>query len=93
MILKEAIYQLKTLEPEHTIWIEKGKKWEANSSVVVLPEKDQGGPPDDLSGFEYFLEVFIAKEFIEDYLKGQELNDRNIIESTNRIIRYAINDA
>ena len=88
MKLVDVIDEIKSLNSEATIWIESSKKHSANSVVQVADEKETGGKPDTVSeSFEYFLEVFIVSELVDDlsHLQGEAL--------VNRIIDYAVDDA
>ena len=88
MFLLEAIEQIESLNSDATIWIENSKSWSPQSAVFIAEENEDGGPPENISSsYEYFLEVFIASEFIVDI--GNKSKDA-IVE---RVIQYAINDA
>lgn len=101
MVLHQAIANISTLSEKATLFAERmNGAFTPESRVVLLELSDEEL---DLSvhdlaqkytpGFEYFLEVFIAQEIIEDWQdnhKGQVLSLEACLES---IIYYAENDA
>jgi hypothetical protein len=93
MKLIEAISDLASLDDDHTIYA--AEPWTPDSEVV-LAEQPEGGRdlPEEAKrlGMEYFLEVFIARDFLEDWLVGLE-TEPTLEEKCQRIIEYAINDA
>ncbi|MCS2159403.1 hypothetical protein MUU48_21260 [Scandinavium sp. H11S7] len=92
MILSEIINQLNKFDGDDTIYIK--QPWTPESETVVATEPDHGGLPSDAvkTGAEYFLEVFLAQEFLEGWLSNlsQKPSDR---EQCLRLIAYAENDA
>jgi hypothetical protein len=78
MTLNEIIQNIDTFDPEHTIYID--EYWNPDSKAIVCYEPDDGHAPE---GYEYFLEVFLVQEVIEDLGSS----------SVDRIIAYAQNDA
>lgn len=92
MTLVEAIHQLDSLDQESTIYA--AEPWTEHSLVIVENEPELGGLPknaEDL-GFQYFIEVFIAKEFLDGWVGSLE-KVPTPSEKTARLIQYAINDA
>jgi hypothetical protein len=67
--------------------------WSCEAQAVVIDPASDTTEAITIDGtrFEYFLETFIALEFIEDYVKSSRatLSQRQICE---RLILYAIND-
>jgi hypothetical protein len=63
------------------------KQWDTDSETIIVPQPEDGriAPVD---GHDYFLEVFIIKDWLMD-LGSSEVSE----ETCNRIIQYAINDA
>ena len=92
MTLLEAIQNLGQLDEDFTIYA--STPWSVNSVVTVEYEPEDGSTPSEASklGLDYFLEVFIAKEFIEGWLSNLNFkpSDEDICK---RIIDYAENDA
>jgi hypothetical protein len=85
--LQEAIEQIEKQNSEQTIWIDSSKKWSADSTVFIAEEKEDGGAPSIVpSTHEYFLEVFLVSELVQN-LKLE--NSKQIVE---RVIFYAEND-
>lgn len=67
MTLVEAIESLATLAEEGTIYA--AEPWARTSTAVVAREPEYGTLPPEAGeqGLKYFLEVFIARDFIEDW--------------------------
>ncbi len=92
MKLIEAVEQLENLDEESTIYA--AEPWTVDSNALVAREPDQGGLPPDAEtlGLKYFLEVFIARDFIQDWTAN--LDDEPASEAKcARLIEYAIKDA
>lgn len=90
--LIDIVASLGSYDPEFTIYA--AKPWTCDSDAVVAHEPDQGGLPREAEscGAEYFIEVFVAKEFLEGWIaaEGRPTSDR---EQCERLIRYAVHDA
>lgn len=92
MKLIEAISKLDSLDSEATIYA--AKPWKYESEVWVGVEPEEGGLPEEakVRGLDYFLEVFIAQEFMEDW--NSSLGRQPSLEmKCDRIIDYASFDA
>ncbi len=65
-----------------------------DSKVMVAHEPDSGGLPVGAQqlGLKYFLEVSIARQFLEDSA-GNLGAQSTLHEKCARLIQYAINDA
>ena len=90
--LGDVAEKLAEFDSEYTIYAV--EPWTEQSEAIVAREPDGGDLPPELSdaGMKYFLEVSIAKEFIEDWLASlKEQPTRSSI--CQRLIDYAINDA
>jgi hypothetical protein len=65
-----------------------------NSDIILINKessKDWIKKENDKQ-YHYLIEVFLAKEFVEDFIKGSEhTRDKN--EVAKRLYEYAINDA
>lgn len=92
MTLLKVIQELDTLDQESTIYA--AKPWTESSIAMVFPEQEAGGvlqEADEL-GLKYFIEVFIAHEFLTDW-EANLHKTPTISEKCERLIQYAINDA
>jgi hypothetical protein len=92
MKLIEAIGNLDTLDNESTIYA--AKPWTEDSNVIVAREPESGGVPPEAErlGLKYFLEVFVAREFLEGW-PGNLDAQPTLQEKCARVIKYAITDA
>ncbi|MBI3771673.1 MAG: hypothetical protein HY272_03120 [Gammaproteobacteria bacterium] len=92
MTLLDAIKVLDKLDENLTIYAQ--APWELSSNVSIELEPDDGSLPmsADENSHVYFLEVFIAKEFVDGWISslGKRPSDEEICK---RLISYAINDA
>lgn len=90
--LGDVIDGLSEFDREDTIYA--SEPWTEQSEAMVAREPDAGGLPPEASdaGMKYFLEVSIARDFVEDWLSSL---DEQPTPSTvcQRVIYYAINDA
>ena len=71
------------------------KPWSESCDAVVASEDESGAlVPTNLhtNGFSYFLEVDIAKQFLQDWLAPTPRAPTDG-ESCARLIQYAVNDA
>jgi len=92
MKLVEAIDKLEALNDEATIYA--SEPWNEDSIAITVPEPDDGGLPEEAKrlGLRYFLEVFLAREFLEDWVAGLGAEPSSK-EKCARVIQYAIKDA
>lgn len=90
MKLIEVIRELEKQESEATIYAE--KPWSEDSEAVVAFEPDAGGLPKEAENLSYFLEVFVARDFLEDWMPVME-SSPTVQEQCKRLVEYAINDA
>jgi hypothetical protein len=90
--LQETIARLAEFDESQTIYA--ARPWEPFSEAVVTTEPaDRSLPAEAVrSGCHYFLEVFIASEFLQEWrvTLGRE---PSLLESCNKLIEYAQNDA
>jgi|CXWL01.1.fsa_nt_gi hypothetical protein len=86
--LLEVIRDLDSFDEDDTIYV--AAPWVESSSALVATEPDDGGVPRKAkkAGLIYFLEVCVAKEFLEglDVAAAPE-------EKCQAVIRYATTDA
>lgn len=92
MILTDVINQLDNLDSDDTIYAK--KPWTPDTEVVIATEPDDGGLPDQAAKInaEYFIEIFLAKEFLEGWLSSF-YQKPSIKDQCLRLIQYAENDA
>jgi hypothetical protein len=90
MKLVEAIRDLDSLDAEATIY--GSRPWSENSEAAVAREPQFGGilmlPPD----MSYFLEVFIARDFLSDWAANLDVQP-TLQQKCARVIQYAVTDA
>jgi hypothetical protein len=92
MTLIEAIRDLDSFGDEATIYA--AEPWNESSTVIVALEPAAGGPPTQAAehGLRYFLEVSIARDFLEGWI-GSLGAEPTLEEKCARLIKYAITDA
>jgi hypothetical protein len=90
MTLIEVIRDLENHEAEATIYA--AEPWEENSQAVVGFEPEEGGKPVEAEHLSYFLEVFVARDFLVDW-EPTTVSSPTLQERCARLIQYAINDA
>ena len=92
MNLLEIVSHLNTLDEDATIYA--SSPWQVSSEAVVDLEPEEGGLPVDakLRGLDYFLEVYIAKEFLDGWI-GSQKDVPSLKDQCIRLIEYATNDA
>ncbi len=92
MNLLQVISNLSDFDEDHTIYAE--EPWSPDSEAMVRPEPEDGSVPGDASakGLTYFIEVFLAKEFLHDWAAGQP-REPSSREKAERLIKYAVDDA
>ena len=88
MTLSEVVDNLHTLNDEYTIYAK--TPWSETSQAVVCPEPKDGKPPAGMD-VTYFLEVFIAREFLEDW-ESSTGRGATLRERVGRLIQYAAVD-
>jgi len=92
MKLVEAIEGLDSFDEGDTIFA--AEPWTPESEAIVVREPDSGGLPTEAQRRElrYFIEVFIAREFLQGWLTsvtGSPTQEQKCA----RLIQYAITDA
>jgi hypothetical protein len=90
--LGDVVKRLASLDQEATIYA--AEPWTSESAAVVAAEPESGAVPEPAGreGLKYFLEVFLACEFLDGWEStlGRAPSDE---ERCERLIRYAIDDA
>jgi len=93
MKLIEAIETIFEQNDDQTIWVQSGAPVSSESEVILAFETDAGGPPENVEGFEYLLEVFVTQDLIIGLVGSQSVPASELLSITNRVIQYAENDA
>ena len=90
--LIDIVTKLGALDPDATIYV--ADPWTCESLAVVDVEPASGGLPEAASGsdLKYFLEVFVARDFLADWEATLDKQPTDQ-ERCERLIRYAVNDA
>ena len=92
MTLHDVVELLPLLNEELTIYAL--SPWSPASPAITAIEPESGGLPDAArqQALEYFIEVFVAREFLDGWLEnlGREATTN---ERCQRLIQYAQNDA
>jgi hypothetical protein len=90
--LIDIVGNLGSYDEEMTIYA--AKPWTCDSQALVAREPDQGGLPSEATtrSVEYFIEVFIATEFLEGWIAAQA-GTTSAREQCERLIQYATHDA
>lgn len=92
MQLVEIVSNLASIDDELTIYAV--EPWTCTSEAVLAHEPEAGGLPTSASAAQatYFIEVFIAKEFLEGW-KANRRGHHSALDECERLIQYALNDA
>ena len=90
--LFEVVKNLDSFDEESTIYLE--EPWTENSKAIVTLEPDTGGLPKKVKEEElrYFLEIFIAREFLEEWIASLDITP-TLHQKCERLIQYAAFDA
>ena len=91
MKLIDAISNLNSLDEEETIYAP--KPWRLDSDVMLMRGRDDGKLPKEAAdiGYSYFLEVFIARDFVQDWVEDLD-KEPTATEKALRVIEYAVYD-
>jgi hypothetical protein len=87
MDLLNVVANLDHLDSEATIYA--AEPWSSSSAIMIVSEPPGTTQPivHDGTAYAYFLEVFIAREVVDDF------GSRDPQASCERLISYAMNDA
>jgi len=94
--LLTLVERLAELDDEDTIYAT--EPWTEDSDAMVAPEDPGAVQPFGIpleaaeAGMKYFLEVFIAREVVEDWIAALEEKPTSTA-ICQRLIEYAIDDA
>lgn len=91
-VLVEIVEELGSYGDEEDIYAD--EPWTPDSPAIVLNRPESPGLPEEASslGMTYFIAAFIAKEFLEDWVKAQDTKP-TYREQCERLVHYAIHDA
>ena len=92
MNLSDVLRDLEAFDADGTIYA--AKPWTENSEAIVAREPEAGGLPVEAKrlGLDYFLETFIACEFLERWMSS--LGEMPTLQQKcARLISYATHDA
>jgi hypothetical protein len=91
MKLIELVRDLDTLDERSTIYV--SPPWSDASEAIVAYEPEAGGTPSEATrlNLEYFLEVFVARIFMEEWTANRDTRP-TIQQMCTRLIEYAAND-
>jgi len=92
MRLIDVIRDLEVFENEGIICAT--EPWTEDSKAIVVVENEARQLPAEAAkfGMEYFVEVFVAREFLQDWRANLD-RPPTLVEKCARLIQYAINDA
>jgi len=92
MKLVDFIERRKEIDDNLVIFIKNKNDWKSDIVLVDVQEKDEGDWIINGEKYFYFMEIFVANDFIDDWLFSlPEIPSSNII--AKRLFMYAINDA
>ena len=89
--LLDVVANLKSYDENLTIYVT--EPWTCDSEAVLALEPDEGGLPDEAKarGAEYFIEVFVATEFLDGFI--ETLGPKSAQEQCERLVHYALHDS
>jgi hypothetical protein len=92
MALMEVVENLATFDEAATIYA--AAPWARDSKALIADEPESGGLPEQAKalGMRYFIEVTIARDFLEGWASSLD-HAPSVEESCDRLIQYAVNDA
>jgi hypothetical protein len=91
MKLIELVRDLDALDERSTIYA--SQPWAETSEAIVAYEPEAGGMPAEAQplGLKYFLEVFIARDFIKGWAANCDTQP-TLQQKCARLIAYAVSD-
>lgn len=92
MRLIDLVENLDSFDDEAIIYAT--EPWTQDSSASVQVDQASGESPRAApsSGMTYFLEVFIARDFLEDW-RSNRIEAPSLEEQCERLVKYALHDA
>jgi len=93
--LAEVVVNLDKLDDEDLIFVQRiGGKWLPTSKVIIQPPKEDGQTyPSKVDQAEFFLDVNLAREIIEDWMVATRRSFISLPEQIQLLIYYVENDA
>ena len=90
--LREIIANLDAFDDQLTIYAR--TPWTPESEAMVEREPDEGGLPEGArnSGMSYFLEVFLARDFLSSWAAALP-QPPSLDQRCDRLAQYALYDA
>jgi len=92
MKLKDVIEKIDDFDDDSIIFMENLNDINSDTLIAYPEENDDGKKVSDGKHYFYLIEIFLIKEFIEDYLLSINYKP-SISEVTQRVYDYSINDA
>jgi hypothetical protein len=92
MTLIEIIRDLDVFDVEGMICASPPWTADSEATVIVEPQARQFPAAAEKLGLEYFLDVFIARDFLEDWIANLDTEPTSQ-QKCERLIKYASNDA
>ena len=92
MDLLTIVECLSDLDDDLTIYAR--KPWSLSSQAMVALEPEDGSCPEAarMGDLEYFIEVFIARDFLQDWASSSREEHSPAVQC-ERLIKYALTDA
>ena len=92
MKLVDLIEDIENVNEELIIFQEDMENFNSDIILAFGEEGDEGVKEENGKKYHYLIEVFLAKEFIEDWVASLDYSP-NSNEMAKRLHEYAINDA
>ena len=93
MKLKDVIEDLYELGGQNTVYISNQNAWTEDSSVALVPYLVDGQDIQIPPGMEYFLEVELMKDVLEQWSCVRNGKSPSYCEKVDAILYYVQNDA
>lgn len=90
--LTDTVARLFELDDDYTIFIASGEPWHADARSRLFLLNDDTAPVAS-DGWTYFLEVYLAKEAINVFLKWTKDRDPSLSQCVAAVLHYAAHDA
>lgn len=92
MKLVDIVNSINSIDEESIIFLENTKNFESDVILSFAEDGDSGFKEVENIKYYYLIEVFLAKEFIDDWITSLNYNPTKN-EIAKRLYDYAINDA
>jgi hypothetical protein len=92
MKLIDLIKEIDNIDQEAIIFQEEKENFHSNILLSFAEDGDEGIKHHDGKKYYYLIEVFLAKEFIDDWVASLDY-EPTLEEKAKRLHDYAINDA